>query len=245
MIYKPRLIQANQRLCWTNQLLICDVTLDTEISIRVIEKRLLHEDQVGVLKYRIADIANMDEISLESHNRGFTTTLRFFGNEMAKDWYTRALARVQPAQAQGAISSLVEKTDNAFQALINFGDVIGKHLGQQRRQNIALNDLVERLAAIAPSLHSAEELANADLGRTITDMLYLIEDVSVFILGYRSDGSFAQSMYSPFKSSTQETANAFIDRFQRLKDGFDRGIHLQTLKTQQLESKYRGFTAET
>ncbi|KAG9075116.1 hypothetical protein FRC06_010261, partial [Ceratobasidium sp. 370] len=250
--YKPRSIEAGQPLCWKNQLLICDVALDTEISIHVIEKRRLHQDQVRVLKYRVADVANTDEISLESDDRALSATLRFFGNEMAKDWCTRALAKVP--SAQGGMSSLVGKTDRAFQALISFGDVIGmldptrsaniviglcseawENLEQQRRQNIALNDLVEGLAAIIPSINSAEELANANLGRTITDMLYLIEDVSVFILGYKSDGSFAQPMYSPFNSSIREKADAFIARFQKLKDGFDRGIHLQTLKTQQLE----------
>ncbi|KAG8741986.1 hypothetical protein FRC10_002144 [Ceratobasidium sp. 414] len=251
--HKLRSIEAGQPLCWKNQLLICDVALDAEILIHLVEKRRLHQDQVGVLKYRIADVANVDEISLESNNRAFTATLRFFGNEMAKDWHARALAEVRPTQ--GGISSLIGRTDRAFQALINFGDVIGKfdptgsanivvglcgeaweHLGQQRRQNVALNDLVQGLAAIVPSLHSAEELASANLGRTAADMLYLIEDVSVFILGYSLDGSLAQSMYSPFNSSTQEKADAFIARFQKLKDEFDRGIHLQTLQTLQLEN---------
>jgi hypothetical protein len=55
-----------------------------------------------------------------------------------------------------------------------------------------LNDLVENLARMTPSIKSIEELADANLEETVTAMLNLIEDASLFILSYESRSSLGK-----------------------------------------------------
>jgi hypothetical protein len=45
---------------------------------------------------------------------------------------------------------------------------------------------------MTPSIKSVEELADANLRETIEEMLRLIEDASLFILGYESRGSWGE-----------------------------------------------------
>jgi hypothetical protein len=55
-----------------------------------------------------------------------------------------------------------------------------------------LNNLVDNLARMTPSIRSVEELADADLMETIAEMLRLIEDVSLFILNYELRSSWGE-----------------------------------------------------
>jgi hypothetical protein len=55
-----------------------------------------------------------------------------------------------------------------------------------------LNNLVDNLARMTPSIKSIEELADVNLRETITEMLRLIEDASLFILDYESRSSWGE-----------------------------------------------------
>jgi hypothetical protein len=67
-----------------------------------------------------------------------------------------------------------------------------QYLEEQDKYCTDLNNIVEGLARIVPSVRTVEELADADLGNTVTSLIYLIEDVSVFIVNYRSRGAWGK-----------------------------------------------------
>jgi hypothetical protein len=68
-----------------------------------------------------------------------------------------------------------------------------QHLEQQEKQEGDINSLVEGLASIIPSVESVRGLADSNLGKTVTAMLSLIEDASLFIVNYRSHSSWSES----------------------------------------------------
>jgi hypothetical protein len=49
---------------------------------------------------------------------------------------------------------------------------------------------VEGLASITPSVESVRGLADSNLSKTVTAMLNLVEDASLFIVNYRSRSSW-------------------------------------------------------
>jgi hypothetical protein len=67
-----------------------------------------------------------------------------------------------------------------------------QHLEKLEKQDADLNDLVENLARMTPSIKSVEEVADANLEETVTGMLNLIEDASLFILSYESRSSWGE-----------------------------------------------------
>jgi hypothetical protein len=67
-----------------------------------------------------------------------------------------------------------------------------QNLEQQDKQDEDINNLVEGLASIIPSVESVGRLADADLRKTVTAMLNLIEDASLFIVNYRSRSSWGE-----------------------------------------------------
>jgi hypothetical protein len=63
---------------------------------------------------------------------------------------------------------------------------LAQRIEQQEKQDVDLNDFVKGLAGMTPSISIVTELADANLGETVTAMLNLIEDASLFILNYKS-----------------------------------------------------------
>jgi hypothetical protein len=67
---------------------------------------------------------------------------------------------------------------------------LAQRLEDQEKQDADLNDLVESLARMTPSIAAVNGLANANLAETVIAMLNLIEDASLFILKYKSRSSW-------------------------------------------------------
>ncbi|KAG9087270.1 hypothetical protein FRC06_002620 [Ceratobasidium sp. 370] len=94
-----------------------------------------------------------------------------------------------------------------------------QHLEAQDRQDTDINNLVENLASMIPALESVKRLAEANLAETVMAMLNLIEDVSLFILNYKSRNIWARALYSVVEPTPQEQMGTFTTRFKRLRGG--------------------------
>ncbi|KAG8711756.1 hypothetical protein FRC08_015491 [Ceratobasidium sp. 394] len=171
--------------------------------------------------------------------------------------YQEAFTKTQGMETKPGVVERTGRVGAAFKALLALGSmmadldptggakvafaVCGKAwecLEEQDEQNKKLNKLVEDLAGMIPSLELVKRFANANLGETITVMLDLIEDVSLFILGFYSRDSWTQMLsFGPFDSGVQDQIAAFIIKFERLRLEFDTRMAAQTLETVQGESK--------
>ncbi|KAG8692328.1 hypothetical protein FRC08_009843 [Ceratobasidium sp. 394] len=82
---------------------------------------------------------------------------------------------------------------------------------------------------MAPTIESVQRIADANLGDTVTAMLNLIEDASLFILNYKSRNAFAQTLHSIIDSAAQDRIRDFIQQFRNLREEFDSRVGTQTL----------------
>ncbi|KAG8708316.1 hypothetical protein FRC08_018969 [Ceratobasidium sp. 394] len=112
------------------------------------------------------------------------------------------------------------------------------HLEEQDQQNRELNNLVEDLAGMIPSIDSIKRLADTDLRETAIAMLNLVEDVSLFILS--SDSRRVRTPIGSFVSpgsNPQDQIESFSSNFKRLREEFDTRVSVQVLGTMQAESE--------
>ncbi|KAG9089542.1 hypothetical protein FS749_001246, partial [Ceratobasidium sp. UAMH 11750] len=108
-------------------------------------------------------------------------------------------------------------------------------LETQEKQDADLHKLVEDIAGIIPSVESVKVIADADLSQTVVAMLNLIEDVSLFILNFRSRRTLARAFRSAFDSTASEKMEEFVKRFRRLREEFDTRVNVQALRAAEFE----------
>ncbi|KAG8726846.1 hypothetical protein FRC12_023040 [Ceratobasidium sp. 428] len=108
-------------------------------------------------------------------------------------------------------------------------------LEQQEKQDAKLDELVENIAEMIPSVESIKGVADEDLSRTVMAMLNLIEDMSVFILSFRSRGSMERAWRAMISSESEEQIDAYTAKFRRLREQFDTRVGVQALRADELE----------
>ncbi|KAG9118286.1 hypothetical protein FRC07_007273, partial [Ceratobasidium sp. 392] len=94
-----------------------------------------------------------------------------------------------------------------------------EHLEAQEKQDNELNELVETIAGLIPAVDLVKDLANTSLSHTITSMLNVVEDLSLFILKSKDRGLL----------DMQETTQQYITMFRRLRREFDTMVSTQVL----------------
>ncbi|KAG9126892.1 hypothetical protein FRC07_001503 [Ceratobasidium sp. 392] len=104
-----------------------------------------------------------------------------------------------------------------------------KDLEAQDKQDADLNDLVETIAGLIPAVDLVKGSANTGLSRTITSMLNLIEDLSLFILNSKERGMLERAWRLAINSDIHETVQGFIARFKALRNEFDTMVSTQVL----------------
>ncbi|QRV73267.1 hypothetical protein RhiJN_01281 [Ceratobasidium sp. AG-Ba] len=98
-----------------------------------------------------------------------------------------------------------------------------EYLENQMQPDEILDDLVNQLGRIVPTITSVQDIANADLGDTLTAMLNLVEDASLLILNYRSHRPRA------LNSATQDRIRNIVNTFMNLRAEFDNRVGAQAL----------------
>ncbi|KAG8732160.1 hypothetical protein FRC10_001191, partial [Ceratobasidium sp. 414] len=168
--------------------------------------------------------------------------------------YEKAFAK---AWQMGSVTSVVGKAGRAgaaFKKLLKLGSAIAgldptggakvafavcatawEHLEAQDNVNADLNNLVQDLAGVIPSVEAVMSLAKNNLKGTVIRTLNLIEDVSLFALDYKSQNRWARVLCAPVDSTPQEQMRAFATSFARLKEEFQGRLGVQMFETQQTE----------
>ncbi|KAG8723658.1 hypothetical protein FRC09_002320 [Ceratobasidium sp. 395] len=89
-------------------------------------------------------------------------------------------------------------------------------------------ELVTQMGDLLPYVAEVKDHAGATtLKDTIEKLLHLVEDASRFILQYVSEHAAARRFVSPL---AQGRVDDFVKRFALLKEEFDRGMAIQTVK---------------
>ncbi|KAG8717079.1 hypothetical protein FRC09_014774 [Ceratobasidium sp. 395] len=167
-----------------------------------------------------------------------------------------ALDKVQRIESRQSGLNTSGKLGSAFKTLLDLGSMLSEldptggakvafsvcsmaweRIEKQEEQDDTLRDLIEQLAQLTPTIKSVQDVANANLENTVTAMLNLIEDTSLFILKYKSQSNWKHILYSTIDSTMQDRIRDILDGFKKLKEEYDTKVAAQTLIAAQLACK--------
>ncbi|KAG8724739.1 hypothetical protein FRC09_015006 [Ceratobasidium sp. 395] len=111
-------------------------------------------------------------------------------------------------------------------------------LEKQEKQDASMEELVGSIARAIPSIDSVKGIADANLSLTVTAMLNLIEDVSLFILSYKPQSALQKAWRASVGSEDQERMQTYITEFKALRSDFDTGVSVQAFRAGELERLY-------
>ncbi|KAG9092772.1 hypothetical protein FS749_015451, partial [Ceratobasidium sp. UAMH 11750] len=252
-VHKLPVIKKGQLLHWTNLCLPCDVLEDSTIALQVTEVHTF-QDRVDRAEYQMSQVVGQATVSMNCNNGIFITHLGFLTEEAAKQAYSEAFDRAQQLGRQPGLLEKAGKVGDAFKVLLTLGSTMSELdptggakvafslctkawecLESQQKQDAKLYELVENIAGMIPAAESVRDLADANLAQTVMAMLNLIEDVSLFILKFRSYGTLERAFRSAFSSTTQEEMDLFVSKFKRLRRDFDTRIGVQALRAAEID----------
>ncbi|KAG8796695.1 hypothetical protein FRC12_005789 [Ceratobasidium sp. 428] len=183
----------------------------------------------------------------------FKVELKLMNEIEAKRAYELALDKVQHIESRKSALKTSGKLGSAFKTLLDLGSALSEldptggakvafsvcsmaweRIERQEEQDDTVNDLIEQLAELTPTIKSVQDVANANLESTVTAMLNLIEDASLFILKYKTQSIWEHIFYSTIDSTTKDRIQDILDRFKRLKKEYDTKVDAQTLIAAQL-----------
>ncbi|KAG9091479.1 hypothetical protein FRC06_000549, partial [Ceratobasidium sp. 370] len=184
----------------------------------------------------------------------FIVQMKFLDEEAVKRAFAGAVEKVRQMEKKPGVLEKAGRVGNAFKALLTLGSAMvdldptgsakivfsvcakaWEHLEQQERQDAYLNELVHNLARTVPSVDSVKNVADGNLRETVMDMLNLIEDVSLFILNFRSRSAFERTWRAAINPDVREKTQAYITKFENLRKEFDTRVNVQSLRAAEIE----------
>ncbi|KAG8694402.1 hypothetical protein FRC09_009877 [Ceratobasidium sp. 395] len=264
IIYELPTAKAARPLVWKDLMLPCDLSDYSTVAFRIIEVHTITQDRTSEATCFTSNMVEDDSLLLECDNKRFKMELKFMDQEAAKRVYVRALDKVQRIESRQSGLNTPEKLRSAFKTLLDLANTISEldptggakvafsvcsmvweRIEEQGEQDETLNDLIEQLAGLIPTINSVRDITNANLESTVIAMLNLIEDTSLFILKYKSRSTWKHILYSAIDSATQDRTRDILDSFKRLKEEYDTKVAAQTLVAAQLACKYEIINVET
>ncbi|KAG9087379.1 hypothetical protein FRC06_002578 [Ceratobasidium sp. 370] len=222
-----------------------DVYETSTIAIQIVGVRGKVESHI----YRVSEVEGRDSWTSDRGGMGYVVKLRFPSNDMADKAYKEALAQAE-RMIQPSTQQKTSKLRDAFRSLLEIGSMMAgldpsggaklvftvctkawERLEEQSKLNDDIQRLIRDLARLAPSLELVKRFANTILKETVTDVLNLIEDVSLFILGCYPRDSRASLWSLILPSSPKDRIDAFTERFTRLRDEFQMRMIAQLIVT--------------
>ncbi|QRV96475.1 hypothetical protein RhiJN_24493 [Ceratobasidium sp. AG-Ba] len=252
-LHKLTPIKKGTILCWTDLHAPCDVYEGAEITIAMTEVHVLKRDRIFNAKFRISESTGRETIKIGCEDTSRTVEISFVDTETAKQAYTKALAKAQETQRRPGLVERTGKIRDAFGTLLALGSTVAEldptggakvafsvctmalqQFEEQEKRAVVLNALVDGLAGLRPSVESVRDIADANLRQTITKILNLTEDASVFVLNSRPQ-DWLGTVKDAYSSETQEQAALFITKFESLRKEFNTKVGVQQLRTLELE----------
>ncbi|KAG8712341.1 hypothetical protein FRC09_019984 [Ceratobasidium sp. 395] len=248
-IHKLPTLKKGQALNWTDLCLPCDVYTNSTIMIQVTEVHSMRK-QVDQAPYQISQATDQGVVSLECNALQANIQIAFLSEEETEQAYSEAFVKSQQLEKRPGIVQRAGKVGDAFKVLLTLGSAMAEldptggakvafslcmkaweSLERQEKQDTKLDELVENIAGMIPSVESIKGVADDDLSQTVVAMLNLIEDVSVFILSFRSRRAW-RAMVS---SESGEQIEAYTAKFRGLREQFDTRVNVQALRADELE----------
>ncbi|KAG9103512.1 hypothetical protein FRC07_009975, partial [Ceratobasidium sp. 392] len=200
-------VKKGQPLHWRDLVIPCDVHEDSVVTLRITEIHTLR-DRAELATYHVAHVVGQHTLSIGGDEGKYTAQLTVLGDQEVEQAYQVALVKVGRVEGQSDAVKKNSQASAAFKTLLALGSTVVEsvptagakeafticanalqHLERQSQQDADLDAFLEDLARTAPSIESVKHLADARLTETVLEMLNLIEDISLFVLGFKSRSS--------------------------------------------------------
>ncbi|KAG9126198.1 hypothetical protein FRC07_004489 [Ceratobasidium sp. 392] len=226
----------------------------SSIGVQVTEVHLFSpRDRVGKATYQLSEIIGLGSRSAGCDNGMFEVHVKMLDEETAKQAYAEALQTVQSLEKRSGVLEKAGRVGDAFKVVLNLGGMMAdldptgsakvvfsvctaawEHLERQEKQDEDLNMLVKQMRRAVPSVNSVQDIADDNLKETVMGILNLIEDVSLFILNFRTGGSIGENSVIAVMLSTDRvlhlrTSLACDDALRRA--GTDPDIYSRVRRT--------------
>ncbi|KAG8722545.1 hypothetical protein FRC08_000537 [Ceratobasidium sp. 394] len=180
-------------------------------------------------------------ISSEECHKTYILKVVFQNQGGAGRAYTEALAKAQHMELNHGVFKTSGTVGTALKTLLGLAsrlselDPTGRskvafvictkaweYTEKQEKQAAELDNLVQSLARMTPTVESVQRIADANLGNTVTAMLNLIEDASLLTLNCKSRNTLAQTLYSIVDWTAHSRIQDFVQRLRNLREELDR-----------------------
>ncbi|KAG8717291.1 hypothetical protein FRC08_007841, partial [Ceratobasidium sp. 394] len=240
-------IARGQPLHWTS-VPACDVSRESEVTIRVNEIHTFGRKRVALVKYTVSAVEGQREAKIPgSGSPAYIAKMTFLNPRPDEDVAAAALARAQEQAAtrQRRVLEKLGPTRNAIKTILDFGTAVAElhptakaafaicntawqKLEAQERCDESVERLVTGLSGILPLVAIVEKAAKLPhLQSTVGSLLHLIEDASRFIVEYHTERQTGQTARSLASSTAQARVDELLQRLRDLKEEFDRGMAVQ------------------
>ncbi|QRW00934.1 hypothetical protein RhiJN_28952 [Ceratobasidium sp. AG-Ba] len=257
-VHKLKRIGKGKTLEWKDLYASCDVHDGSWITVQVKEGHTLTKDRLGYAKYQVSQSNAMDSFAIETESNDggkpmFKVHIQVMGNESIEQAYSEALEHAKMLQRkQGSrikarkIGEVFEKTSALSNIMLDLDPTGGakaavwvcvkawENLQSQEKEDEMLEDLLEDLSITIPTIESVRSIAETNLKETVMDMLRLIEDVLVFVLGTQPNNRLERARSSFLSSGTQRQVDMLVKRSERLRREFNERIGAQNLRSSEL-----------
>ncbi|KAG8723864.1 hypothetical protein FRC09_001443 [Ceratobasidium sp. 395] len=252
VVFNLNAIYADQALRWED-INPVDADGSSTIEIRVYElhwlgKRRVRVGAVGFKAHEIAGAKSNITIRDGGANPPFDVSVTMVlknGSQNAAQAQCAAntVVEMSPSllasmgQAKDRVDAMIKigqslaELNPIAKAVVGVFTQVWETLKKQDQCETLVAEIVTQMGDMLPYLADVKDHARvASLKGTIERLLHLVEDASRFILQYMSERAAARAARGFISSSARDQVDEFVRRFATLKEEFDRGMTIQTVK---------------
>ncbi|KAH7345387.1 hypothetical protein B0J17DRAFT_712978 [Rhizoctonia solani] len=210
VVHKLPSITIGQPLKWSRPI-ICDVYSDSCLEIVVYERRHGIYREFKSEQCLVSDVVQLPikALKLSIGDKKCTIFINFLDQIQAEMLFNKGIEKLRKMErlTVGSESSKLGKAGPIFKAMLQFGDAVAdvipiaktifavctcalEEIENQGKYAKELDNLIGRLVGMVSLVDEVKDhTRQSSLQQSIEEFLYLIEDVSIFDMGYESKGS--------------------------------------------------------
>ncbi|QRV92605.1 WD40-repeat protein (notchless protein), related protein [Ceratobasidium sp. AG-Ba] len=253
-VHKLPRIEKGHILEWKDLYAFCDVHDGSLICLQVTEVHTVR-NRTGRAEHQVFRENSSDSVSMVCNlgGKSFVVHMRVMGKDETKRAYAEALAAAKAISNKNQSIGKSSKTMEAFEKIMGLNRILVdldptggaeaafwvctkawefclfEHIEAQEQQSVAMEDLLNSLGSILPSVDLVSKIANPNLRETLTEIQNLVEDASVYILSTKSRSRSERNIYKTLNPAPRDQLDTLVKRSQQLRQEFHERMIVQTL----------------
>ncbi|QRW11285.1 hypothetical protein RhiLY_10284 [Ceratobasidium sp. AG-Ba] len=246
-VHKLEHIKKGRNLNWVDRHLPCDLADNSTVTIQVIEVHTI-QNQIGKAMLSNSKLGQDNSVTLECHNGLYKLQVILLNADQANQAYAEAFAKANRLEQPLVPGERAGRIANAFKPILALSKVIAEldptgganavfsvttaawECLRERENHEQLDDLAKNIASMIPSVESIKAIADPSLMETVTNMMNLVEDMSLYILNCDPKKLFERKIRRAINFGDQDPIQRVVSDFKRLRKEFDTRVAVHALR---------------